>query len=41
MLDRLQKEKEAARLMRKEQSTMCVEDVRMDLTRVQGREVKD
>ena len=41
MLDRLQKEEEAARLMRKEQNTMCVEDVRMDLTRVQGREVKD
>ena len=42
-LDRLQKEEEAARLMRKEQSTMSVEDVRKDLARVQeqGKEVEE
>ena len=42
-LDRLQKEEEAARLMRKEQSTMSVEDVRKDLARVQeqGRDVEE
>ena len=32
--DTIEDVKEAARLMRKEQSTMCVEDVRMDLARV-------
>lgn len=43
MLDWLQKEKEAARLMRKEQSTMSLEDVRKDLARVQeqGKEVEE
>ena len=42
-IDRMQKEEEAARLMRKDQSTMSVEDVRKDLARVQeqGREVEE
>ena len=42
-LDRIQKEEEAARVMRKDQSTMSVEDVRKDLARVQeqGKEVEE
>ena len=37
----IEKEKKAAWLMKKEQSTMSVDDVRMDLTRVQGKEVEE
>ena len=37
----IEKEKKAAWLMKKEQSTMIVDDVRMDLTRVQGKEVEE
>ena len=42
-LDRLAAEEEAARVLRKDQSTMSVEDVRKDLARVQeqGRDVQE